>query len=324
MADAEPSLRELADDEDFLIGTCVRSSALRGDPEYQDALREHYNAVTCEGEMKMGALRPSRHAFDFEAADNVVAFAEENDMTVRGHTLVWHMSNPDWLTPWTHTGAQLRDILREHVHTVAGRYRGQVAAWDVVNEAVDDDGTMRESFWFRKLGASYLDRAFQWAHEVAPDADLYYNDYGADGLGEKSDAVYDLVEGMVDRGVPIDGVGLQMHALGERPDPDDVAANVERLRDLGLKVQVTEMDVAFSRDTPAEEARRKQTRYYGDLASAVREAGAEALVVWGADDGHSWVRNWRDLPDRFRGDPLLLDENYEPKPAYDAVRDALR
>ncbi|MFB6173171.1 MAG: endo-1,4-beta-xylanase [Halobacteriales archaeon] len=318
-------LRALAADRGLAVGAAVAPGPLVSDPDYAATLRREFGLVTTENALKMARLRPSRHAFDFADADAIVGFAREHDMAVRGHTLLWHRSVPDWLAPREHTDRQLRDLVRRHVHTTVARYRGRVGAWDVVNEAVADDGSLRETAWSRIAdGPRYLDRAFEWAREADPDAALFYNDYGAEGLGAKSDAVHDLVSGMLDRGVPIDGVGLQCHALGDRPDPEDVAANVERLRDLGLSVHVTELDVAFPRDDPPTDPGAAQAEYYRDLVGAALEAGAGAVVTWGVDDAHSWVRYYEDFPERYTTDPLLFDEGYEPKPAYDAVCEALR
>lgn len=174
-------------------------------------------------------------------------------MYFHGHVLVWHNQLPEWLVPFQYTDRELRRLPQEHVRTVAGRYAGVVDTWDVVNEAVADDGGLRETPWLRAFGEEYLDSAFEWAHQSTPEADLSYNDYGADGINDKSDEIYELVSGMLDRGVPIDGVGLQMHALHDPVDPDSVAENIERFKDLGLEVEITEMDVAYTAEDPPED-----------------------------------------------------------------------
>jgi endo-1,4-beta-xylanase len=270
----------------------------------------------------MGPLRPSRHTYDFRDADAVVDFGRANDMRVRAHTLVWHNQTPEWFQEWDYTDDQLEAFLRDHVHTVAGRYRDKVDTWDVVNEAVADDGSMRETVWYDAMGEEYLDNAFQWASEVT-DADLFYNDYGADGINEKSDAIYDLLERLLDRGVPIDGVGLQMHALHEKPDPESVAENIRRFQDLGLDVEITEMDVAYlPEDDPGDEAARqeRQAEFYRDIVDVCLETGCDTVVVWGVRDSDSWVPTWfGELTD----DPLLFDDGNDPKPSYDAVKEAL-
>lgn len=316
------SLRETADDRGFRIGAALNARSLRSDPSYWKTARNEFNAITPENALKMGPLRPSRKTYDFTDADAIVDFGRAHDMYVRGHTLVWHNQKPDWFQAWDHTDEQIETFLRDHVHTVAGRYRAKIDAWDVVNEAVADDGSLRETVWADAMDEEYLDKAFHWAREVT-DADLYYNDYGADAINGKSDAIYDLLSDLLDRGVPIDGVGLQCHALGEWPDPDSVAENVRRFRDLGLDVQITEMDVAFPADERPENASEQQAEYYRAITEACLEAGCGALVQWGVNDATSWLRGFKDFPERFTGDPLLFDDGCDPKPAYHAVREAL-
>lgn len=209
----ERFLRQTATDRGFTIGAAVDPDLLRTDVGYRETLRREFNAVTPENALKMGPLRPSRGTYDFTDADAIVDFGRANGMYVRGHTLVWHNQTPTWFQAWDYTDDQLCAFLRDHIHTVAGRYRSKIDAWDVVNEAVDDDGTLRDTVWYDAMGVEYLDRAFEWANEVAPDTALYYNDYGADAVNEKSDAIYGLIKRLLDRGVPIDGVGLQLHAL---------------------------------------------------------------------------------------------------------------
>lgn len=319
----EQTLRDAATARGFDVGAAVDADALRTDPGYRRRLSREFSAVTPENALKMGPLRPSPDTYDFGDADAIVGFARAHDMRVRGHTLVWHNQVPSWFRPWEHDEAGVREFLRTHVHTVVGRYRSAIDTWDVVNEAVDDDGEMRETVWYEALGEEYLDLAFRWADEVAPDAALYYNDYGADAVNEKSDAVYDLLSRLLDRGVPITGIGLQLHALGDWPDPESVAENVARFRELGLDVQITEMDVAFRAGEEPSDALARQADYYARVVETCLDAGVDTLAVWGVDDARTWLRSFRDFPERYTGDPLLFDDAGDPKPAYHSVRDAL-
>ncbi|SFL44123.1 endo-1,4-beta-xylanase [Halogranum rubrum] len=320
---SDKSLRQTADERGFNFGVAVDPDALRNDVSYRARVRDEFNTLTPENALKMGPLRPSPETYDFGDADAIVNFARANDMDVRGHTLVWHNQTPTWFQPWDYTDDQLERFLREHIQTVVGRYRRTVDVWDVVNEAVADDGTMRETVWYDAMGETYLDRAFEWAHEVDPEADLYYNDYGADAINEKSDAVYDLLERLLDRGVPIDGVGLQLHALGEWPDCESIAENIRRFQALGLDVQITEMDVAFPAGEAPEDALQRQAAFYRDVVEVCLDTGVDTLVTWGVGDANSWIRVFRDFSERYTGDPLLFDDRNRPKPAYDAVIDAL-
>jgi endo-1,4-beta-xylanase len=313
-------LRSLAD---FPIGTAVDPVVLATDPAYGATLAREFSALTPENAMKWGPVHPGEGEWHFGPADQLVAFAEAHRMRVHGHTLVWQTQLPDWLTSALGT----RDVARAmatHIETLVGRYRGRVAAWDVVNEALGRSGRLRETVFFRALGPDYLAEAFRLAHAADPAARLYYNDYGAEGGGRKSDAVYALVRGLVDRGVPIHGVGLQMHLdAGARggPTPDAIAANVARLGALGLEVRISEMDVRIRRvrRRHAEDRLATQRAVYQDvIAACARAPGFAGVTFWGLSDAHSWI------DDRFgEDDPLLFDARYAPKPAYFGVLDAL-
>lgn len=315
-----PALRDLAQARGLQIGAAVAAGPLRSEARYAETLAREFNMLAPENATKFGPLRPSRVRYDFRDADAVVAFAEKHAMQVRGHVLVWHQQLPAWLTGRDWTRDELVEILREHVTTVVGRYRGRIVAWDVVNEAVADNGSLRDTIWSRGIGPEYVEMAFRWAHEADPDALLFYNDYGGEGLGRKSDAIYGLVGDLVARGVPVHGVGLQMHvSLGWSPRPQDVAANVARLAELGLEIHVTEMDVRIKAPVTEEEL-AQQARVYRDLLQVCLSAqSCKAFLLWGFTDRHSWI------PHFFTGwdAALIFDESYGPKQAYDMLRDTM-
>ena len=304
------------------LGTAVRVEPLQDDELYRQTLRSEFEVLTPEDAMKMDAVRPSRELYDFHDADAIVNFAEASDMQVRGHTLVWHEALPDWLEEGNFSRDELRAILREHITTVVEHYRGRVVAWDVVNEAVNDDGTLRDSIWLRGIGPEYIEMAFRWAHEADPQAELFYNDYGGEGLGRKSDAIYTLARDLKERNVPIHGVGLQMHvSVVKHPDPQDVSENMARLANLGLEVDITEMDVQLQDGAGTmEEKLATQAHVYGDMAGVCRRSSAcKQFITWGFTDRYSWIRESTNEQDM----PLLFDESYQPKPAYQAVKEAL-
>lgn len=321
---SQASLRSLGLRRGIWIGVAVAVEPLRQDPRYAQTVREEFSVLTPEDAMKWDALRPSQESYDFAGADTIVDFAEANGMQVRGHTLVWHDQLPNWLGKGNLTRGELRAILREHILTVVGRYRGRVAAWDVVNEAVDEDepSSLRDSFWLRGLGQEYLVMAFRWAHEADPQARLFYNDFGGEGLGQKSDAVYQMVKGLLQQGVPIHGVGLQMHVgMHDAPLPEEVAANMARLAELGLEIHITEMDARIQKGTgvPYYDL-ASQARIYQNLTTVcLNTLACKALVVWGVTDQHSWIPRWTRKPDA----PLLFDGSYTPKLAYYGIQRAL-
>ena len=319
---AAATLRAQAQARHFYIGSTVNVDALSNEPLYSATLAREFNMVTPEVSMKFSETEPQRGVYTFAKADSIVAFAQAHQMQVRGHNLVWYTDLPPWLTGGTFTRDQLIAILRDHIMTEVTRYRGQVNIWDVVNEAVGDDGTLRDSIWLRGIGPQYIDMAFQWAHEANPQARLFYNDYGGEGLGRKSDAIYALVKGMLRRGIPIDGVGLQMHiSLDRYPNPRDVLANMQRLTALGLEVQITEMDVKTQDDArPLAAKLAAQAQLYGEmLHTCLSVARCTAFVMWGFTDAHSWIPAATGHPDY----PLIFDAEYRPKPAYFALQQVL-
>ncbi len=316
-----PTLRSLAQSRRFYIGTTVNVNALRDEAAYSATLAREFNMVTPEVSMKFSETEPQRGIFTFAQADYIVAFAQAHQMQVRGHNLVWYTDLPAWLTNGKFTRAELITMLRDHIITEVKRYRGQVNIWDVVNEAMGD-GTLRDSIWLRGIGPEYIDMAFQWAREANPQARLFYNDYGGEGLGRKSDAIYALVKGMLQRGVPLDGVGLQMHiSLNSYPNQKDVLANMQRLAALGLEVQITEMDVKTQDDArPMQAKLAAQAQLYGEmLQTCLSVTACTAFVMWGFTDAHSWIPAFTGRPDY----PLIFDALYRPKPAYFALVQAL-
>jgi endo-1,4-beta-xylanase len=304
-----------------LIGAAVQAGYLRTEPLYAAAFAHHFDYVTAEYEMKWGQIERQRGQPDYSRADEIVAFAEARSMRIKGHALLWHGDSPAWLEGLS--PAEARRAVQDHVRSTVSRYRGRVAAWDVVNEAVADDGSgLRDTVYLRKLGPGYIAEAFRLAREADPQALLIYNDYGADGLGRKSDDVYNLVRSLILDGVPIGGVGLQMHLEAPRQPPTaDIAGNLRRLAELGLLVNISEMDVRVARLAGDGNSRlEEQRRIYHDVTAAcVAEPRCHALTFWGFTDLHSWI-DGRYGPD----DPLLFDESYGAKPAYYGVLDALR
>lgn len=308
--------------ESVQLGAAVAAEPLHRDPQYRETLRREFTSVTPENAMKWDALQPERGVYDFQDADAIVGFAAANGLEVRGHTLVWHRALPSWLEEGQFDREELITILRDHVMTVVGRYRGRVTNWDVVNEAIADDGLLRDTLWLRGIGPEYIAMAFRWAHEADPQARLYYNDYGGEGLGPKSDAIYGLVQDLIAEKVPIHGVGLQMHvSLGYFPEPQQVAENMARLGDLGVRAQITEMDLRIHDGTGSlDERLDAQAHVYGAMASVCqRSTACTELTTWGVSDRYTWVQEQRPS----LAAPLLFDAAYRPKPAYDAVRAVL-
>lgn len=303
------------------LGAAVAVRPLKDDAAYRETLRREFSMVVAENAFKWDALRPARRRFDFRGADAVVNFARENRMAIRGHTLVWHRQVPRWLVAGRFTRGEVVELLRRHIRVVVGRYRGRVAAWDVVNEAIDDEtGNLRtDSFWYRALGPEYIELAFRFAREADPKAVLYYNDYSAEGVNRKSDGVYKLLGDLKSRGVPVDGVGWQMHELNGFRTGAEHRENAKRLIALGLELSITEMDVRMKLPASKDDYERQAEGYAAAAEFCSSEPKCKALVLWGFTDKYSWV------PGEFPGwgDALIYDRNLRPKPAYFAIRRAL-
>jgi endo-1,4-beta-xylanase len=312
---AAATLKSAAAQSGRLIGAAIGASHL-SEAAYAATAAAAFDFVTPENEMKWDATEPAQNVFTFAAGDAITSFARQNGMKVKGHNLVWHSQLPDWVSAITDPTA-LHDAMINHVTQVGSHYRGQVMAWDVVNEAVADGGqSLRNSIFYQYLGAGYIDDAFKAAHAADPGALLFYNEYGAEGGGAKSDFVYNMVKGMLARGVPINGVGLQMHTgpADTSPSAVQVTTNMQRLEALGLNVMISEMDVQIC----AGNVDSQRIRFHDIVAVCVAEPLCLAVTAWGVSDKYSWLNGGTCATPQ----PLLFDGNYAPKPAYAGVLNA--
>ena len=350
----EQSLREAAQASALLIGAAVRPAAL-SEPAYASTLAREFNMLEPEDALKWEVVHPQPQSYDFSHADRIVDFATRHGMKVRGHTLVWHRQNPKWLTEGTYTSGELAEILEKHIKTVVGHYQGKVFAWDVVNEAYDElhPGELRSTIWRDQPGIaiaasyeprasntqvrsqpearsskqsySYIERCFRWAHEADPQALLFYNEAEAEVINPKSDAIYAMVRDFRQRGVPVDGVGFQMHIAHLHADVVSIAANIARFTALGVQVHITEMDVALLVDAEGNaraEDLQLQADIYRQIATAcVSHPGCTAIQTWGFTDKYSWIGSHSK---HTQGAALPFDRNYRAKPACQALRGALK
>lgn len=312
-------LQELAAQRGLLIGAAAAPRPLLDDQRYAAVLAREFSIVTPENALKWPWVQPDPGRFTWQDADAIVHFAVAHGQKVRAHTALWHLAVPAWIVDGRYDTVALQSIVQQHMRAVAQRYAGQLTYWDVVNEAVADDGRLRDTLWLRKLGRDYIAQAFTWAHQAAPNVKLVYNDYGAEEPNAKSDAIYALVRSLKARRVPIAAVGFQMHLGPRRLDPQKLYANFQRFARLGVELHVTEMDLPLGKleGTPeqrlAEQARR--IRAVIDVCLAV--PAVKVIQFWGVDDNHSWLNREKQQS------PLLFDTRYQPKPAYWAVAEAL-
>jgi endo-1,4-beta-xylanase len=321
-----PSLRKEAESTGLLIGAAVRPFHF-SEPAYASTLAREFNMVEAEDAMKWFTLRPDEATYDFRQGDAVVRFAQDHGMKIRGHCLVWDHNNPDWLTQNHFTSEQLSRLLHEHITRVMQHYAGQVFAWDVINEAIDENGGVRDSLWYNQpgiglsdKGTAYVEQVFRWAREADPRALLFYNEAEGEGLNHKSDVIYAMVRDFKQRGVPIDGVGLQMHVPALAVDTAALTANIRRLAALGVQVHITELDVSIPLDSngfplPGDSARQAEI-YRGIVHACLSNPGCTAIQTWGFTDKYSWIGSHSR---GARGQALLFDHEYHAKPAYNAV-----
>jgi endo-1,4-beta-xylanase len=313
----------------ILVGAAISGSGLNNQGYKNVAAAEH-NYVTAENEMKWDALEPNPGQFSWGSADNIVNWAIQNDMQVKGHTLVWHNQLPGWMSSMS-GATQVEQAIRRHIENVMGHFKDRVHTWDVVNEAVITDSDtgvgnprMRPSVFFNALGVNFLDLAFEIAHEQDPDAKLYYNDYSIDALNDKADFVYEMIKGMVERGVPIDGVGFQMHIGPPNNEAGgaDVAANLKRFSELGLEVLISEMDVNRCGGVVTE---AEQLTYYHDIVEACFQLPkCVGITFWGINDGRSWLNGFSGaLCNGQSSQSLLFNDQYQKKATYQQVMNAL-
>ncbi len=305
----------------IFFGTAVLYQTLQTDLEYRRIASDKFNLLTPENDMKFGVIEQRQGTFDFSRADAIMTFARANSLWVRGHTLVWGQDLPDWLVNGHFTRQQAIDILKTYILTVVGHFKGQVIAWDVVNEAMDGS-QLKNTFWLQTIGPDYIPLAFEWAHQADPQAALFYNDWGDDEAGPKFDAILSMMNTLRSQGVHVDGVGMETHiGFGATFKPEDVATNMARLKAAGLSVEVSEMDVQLGGLPGDSNAKlQEQADIFGQMATMCKAAGnCRSFTVWGVCDRYTWLTKVVANPQH----PLLFDANYQPKPAYAAVVKAL-
>ncbi|GAB6089373.1 endo-1,4-beta-xylanase [Spirochaeta dissipatitropha] len=324
--DFSGGLRELADAAGINLGTAVGADYL-GQTTYNRLLNMHFNHVTAENAMKWHPLLSGgRGNYNWMDSDALMQHAENQDMRVRGHALIWHSQNPGWLDNGSWTTASLLELMDEHFAALSERYGEAFYSWDVVNEAFNNGVHRPESIWYSTIGESYIAEAFTRARTHFPDARLYYNDYNISGgygwTQSKADLVYDLAVQLLADGAPIDGVGFQMHLqLDHDFSISGFKANLQRFIDLGLRVDVTEIDIRI--EEPISQAElQQQKQLYKDILTAYLELPreyADTFITWGIGDAQSWI------PYTFSGygGGLWFDEDWKPKPAFYGIEEVL-
>ncbi|MDR7309960.1 endo-1,4-beta-xylanase [Nocardioides luteus] len=300
------TLQDAAAESDRYYGTAIAASRM-SDSQYINIANREFNMITAENEMKMDATEPSQNQFNFSSGDQIVNWALQNGKRVRGHALAWHSQQPGWMQNME--GSSLRNAMLNHIAGVAGHYQGKIYAWDVVNEAFEDGSSgARRNSNLQRTGNDWIEAAFYAAREADPDAKLCYNDYNTDNWQHaKTQAVYNMVRDFKSRGVPIDCVGFQAHFNSGNPVPNNYHETLQNFADLGVDVQITELDIAGSGTSQAEQFR-------GVTQACMAVTRCTGITVWGVRDTDSW---------RASDTPLLFDGYGQKKLAYGYVLDQL-
>jgi endo-1,4-beta-xylanase len=344
---SEPALKE-AFEKDFYVGAALNNGHVNGrDLPGQALVKKQFNTITPENMLKWGPVHPQPDQYNFQPVDAFVAFGEQNKMFIVGHTLVWHQQTPDWVFEDAPGKAVSREVLlkrmQHHINTVVGRYKGRIHGWDVVNEAINDqDGGLRQTKWLEIIGEDYMEKAFEYAHQADPKAELYYNDYSI-YRADKREGVIRLVKKLQAKGIKVAAIGMQGHYGLTVPTIDQVEASIVAFAKLGVKVNFTELDIdvlpnpsgrqgadiaeTFAADPKfnvyttglPDAVQQKLNQRYADLFALFRkhQDKIDRITFWGVNDANSWLNNW---PIQGRASyPLLFDRQNKPKPAFQAV-----
>lgn len=332
---------------DFMVGAALNPNQFEERDQAGAALiKQHFNTISPENVLKWERVHPTVGTYDFGPSDKYVDFGTKNGMFVIGHTLVWHSQVPRWVFQDAAGKPVSRDTLlgrmRDHIHTVVGRYKGRIKGWDVVNEALNEDGTMRKSQWFNIIGDDFVAKAFQFAHEADPAAELYYNDYSLENPAKRDGAIR-LVKSLQALGIKVHAIGSQAHVKMDWPSVALEDSMITMFAATGVKVHITELDVDL---LPANSANRtadvglrlegnkalnpwpdalpdsmqtKLAKRYGDLFEVFKKRAniIDRITFWGVSDGDSWLNGW-PIPGRTSY-PLVFDRQHRPKPAFDAL-----
>jgi endo-1,4-beta-xylanase len=328
--------------KDFLIGTAIDAQQIEGKDTAADRLIvQQFNAVTPENVMKAEIIQPGWDTYNFDLADKLVAYAQKNNMKVNAHNLIWHSQLPAFVRHMQ-SADSVKRYFENHITTIASRYDGKVYSWDVVNEALNEDGTLRNSIFLQKLGNDYIVEAFRLAQKASPHSKLYYNDYNIEQPKKRAGTIA-LIKKIQAAGVHIDGVGIQGHWRYDNVPMQDIEESIKEFSGLGIDVMFTELDLGvlrnpwdnatadvsatakgdsamnpYARGLP-DSVQQKQAKAYADLFKLFLKyrKNVSRVTFWGVDDGQSWLNDW---PIRGRTNyPLLFDRNFQPKPAFDRV-----
>jgi endo-1,4-beta-xylanase len=306
----------------FKIGASVSVNLMKNNTKYSGVVTKEYNSITAENAMKFGGLHPAENTFFWTDADYLISYAQANNKRIHGHTLNWYTSLPGWVTNFVGDSTAWENLLKTHIQTVVTHFKGKVASWDVVNEAFNDDGTLRNSIWVQHLGTDYIARCFQYANQADPDAILFYNDYGHEYSSAKRTAINNMIASLKTRSIPIHGTGMQFHMTSTQTDAN-ISAAITSAAATGLKVHISELDIRLNTNKDAglafssalAELQKSRYKYVVMTYKAIPVGQQFGITTWNVGDADSWIPAWQGAPDW----PLPFDANYLRKAAYRGI-----
>ncbi len=325
---AQPPAQTIQSVASFPFGAALSPVRLTNDAAYRQTVEREYSSITSENHLKMHHVHPEADRYDWQPGDVLVNFAAQTGKRMHGHALLWHEAVPDWVKNFSGDSLAWETLVRDHITTVVQHYKGRVAAWDVVNEAFLDDGTLRKSIWSEHLGPDYIARCFQYARQADPSVNLFYNDYGQEYSPRKLQAMLTMVADFRRRGIPINGLGLQMHTHINHPD-EQIEKAIRQTAATGLLVHISELDVRVNPKgeanfTPSADHWQRQKAKFAAIVRAYRtqvpKNQQHGITTWNVGDADSWIPKFCKCTDY----PLPFDKAYQKKPAYEGVLDGLR
>lgn len=310
----------------YPIGVAIDFAELNQTKEYRGIAIRDFNQITAENIFKMEYLHPEPDLFEWANADSLVKFCKANQKKLHGHTLIWHQQIPDWVLNFKGSRTEWDYLMQTYINTVVAHFKGDIVGWDVVNEAFNEDGTLRNNIWFQNMGSSYIEKAFLYAQEADPNALLFYNDYNLESNPNKRNSVIRLFDNLRKRGVKIDGIGLQSHISIAQPDIAEIATALQQFADHKYKIHISELDISVNplgKDIePNQQLFDQQANLLKKLIINYNQVPVQyqyGITFWGISDKNSWIRPYYNRDDY----PLLFDDQYLPKPAYCALLESL-
>jgi len=304
---------------DFPVGVAINFSEFMSNPICQSKALQQFNRFTPENELKMESVHPFYNTFYFEAMDSLVHLSNINQKAIHGHTLIWHEQLPDWIITFNGSSQEWEILFKSHIQTIVKRYKGKIKSWDVVNEAFNEDGSLRQTIWLKHLGYGYIERAFAYAFEADPNALLFYNDYNLESNPNKRKAVINYFNNLKEEGTKVDGIGMQMHVSIDFPEMTQISEAFQDIEQTELLLHVSELDVTVNSNNQLQtlnsEILLKQAKKYSEIVALYNQLNTKnkfGITIWGMSDKDSWIISRYNRKDY----PLLYDSAYSPKPAY--------